>query len=95
MSETDWPEPDPADVSADVAFAEKYGLIALIDKATREVAEERKAKLAAGVDAERAEEIRIWLIYNKKSLARAEFLAREITHPSIFFSRASETERPH
>jgi hypothetical protein len=82
MSETDWPEPDPADV----AFAEKYGLIALIDRATREVAEEKKAELAAGVDAERAEEIRIWLTYNKKSLARAEFLAREIeNHAPIDF----------
>jgi hypothetical protein len=41
-------------------------------KLLREQAEKFKAELAAGVDGEREEEIRVWLAFHKKQLAQAE-----------------------
>jgi hypothetical protein len=43
----------------------------LLSEALREQAERLIAEFAAGVDAERAEEIDIWFKFHKKSLARS------------------------
>ncbi len=55
-------------------------LLAPFRRCLREHAEKLKAELADGVDAEREEEIRIWLAFHKKNLAMAELEAKAMKH---------------